>query len=82
MKQKHEDTVAWNYGRYVQQAIASVLGKGHRYPEKPFLTSVDPIKSLEETEEERARKQMELIKARFTAHAMKINANLEKQKGG
>lgn len=36
MKQRYDDFVAWNTGRYVQMSIASCLAKEISYPERPY----------------------------------------------
>jgi len=35
LKQKYDDTVAWNIGKYVRIAIGSCLSKSTKYPTKP-----------------------------------------------
>lgn len=70
LKQKNNDTMAWQFGQYVRMAIASVLSKDGKYPQKPILSKDEVVAKQMSAEE---------IKARFMAHAQRINARFGKE---
>lgn len=81
LRQKYDDVVAWNHGKYIQLAIASNFTKGAKYPEAPFMDKIDIDSVFVEDEESKAQKQYEITRQRILAHAEMINA-IMKKKGG
>ena len=75
LKQQYDDAVAWNIGRYVQQAISSNFAKNFKYPNKPMLADAG------ETVEAPEKKEMAMneIKRRVLAHVAMINANKKRK---
>ena len=65
-KNRANDVLAWNIGRYVMEAIASCFGS-HSYTEKPY--------SLKENEEQQGISDKE----RFEMWAMQFNSQRNKQ---
>lgn len=48
-KREHENYLAWLYGRYVVQAVASCLVRNVQYPSKPFeIEAAEPPKTKKE----------------------------------
>lgn len=66
LKKKYDDEVAWTHGIYVQRAVASVLSKEVKYPNKPLMscTSIKHELSAEEIKEKMLIK-MKIINSRF-----------------
>ena len=71
LKQKYDDTIAWQHGYYVYCAIGSSFSKNNKYPKTPMFTA----KPHEDTPEER----MQLIKERFIRHAKMLNSKMGKE---
>ena len=63
LKQKQDDFMAWQYGKYVKMAIVSSLDKNTKYPTKPFLDSVgvDPYEDMKK----RILDRVEVLNSRF-----------------
>ena len=72
----------WLSGIYVREALASTVGnmfsKGskHEYPSEPMAITVSEQK---ERMERMQKARMEKIKASFTARALSVNANMNKE---
>ena len=66
LRQKYEDSMAWQQGLYIRMAVASCLDKSSKYPVKPMLAE----KEKEETPEQ----VQERMKRNFMNHAMLLNA--------
>lgn len=64
LKRNADDMARWEQGLYIRLAIASVMSKESKYPDKPFSrqTAIDPD---------------ELIKQRLLAHVAKINSRFK-----
>jgi hypothetical protein len=71
LKQKYDDSMAWQSGVYIRMAIVSSLNKEAKYPKRPMMA--DKVKEKGMSSEE--------IKNRVMAQSQKINAKFEK-KGG
>lgn len=78
------DYYSWMMGQYVASAI-SLLGKGGKYPDKPFSQKeklqseiYDDETVSEKEKEERQRKSLELLFAQLDV--MGRNANIEKER--
>lgn len=68
LKQKYDDTVAWQQGYYIRMAIASCFDKNAKYPSKPLGNK-----------EKDSEMDNEEIKRRFLAHANMINRQFGKE---
>lgn len=65
LRQKYDDTIAWQTGLYIRTAIASYFNKEVKYPTKPFSMTTQSGKSEQEIMKERLLARMELINSRF-----------------
>lgn len=68
LKQKYDDTVAWQTGFYVKLAIVSALNKNAKYPTEPIGKKAEIEETPETKQEEIKRKflqQMKLLNTRF-----------------
>ena len=63
LKQRYDDFLAWQHGKYVTMAIGSSLSKEIKYPTKPFLTQaeVDPTQDMKQ----RILARVEVLNSRF-----------------
>lgn len=65
LRQKYDDAMAWNIGKYVRVAIGSCLSKSVKYPVKPDLqNSVTKEMSPQEIKS-KMMEQMKIINTRF-----------------
>lgn len=71
LKQRYDDSIAWQHGFYIKIAIASALNKNANYPQKPLSTSVEEYQSDED--------RQKIIKERFMKHAKQLNVKFRKE---
>ena len=65
LKQKYDDSVAWQQGVYIQLAIASVLNKSAKYPTKPMMAKTVERDMTAEEIKARVMSQMKVINSQF-----------------
>lgn len=70
LKQKYDDTVAWQHGYYVLSAIACSFGKNKKYPDAPVFSK--------EVINEDSEKRAQILKQRFMKHAQLLNSKFGK----
>ena len=63
----------WRQGRYVLEALATMLQKDYTYPEEPLFT----VESPEEAEARRAERAMRRMKENFLARVEKMRGARE-----
>lgn len=84
LKQKYDDTVAWEYGNYVRLAILSCFDKEQKYPSKQLLSDISPEdfknKLKKKTEEDIAIENQLKIKQKMIEKMKLLNTRF--QKGG
>lgn len=74
LRQKYDDSVAWQSGAYIRMAIASCMDKGILYPKKPFSDKLDNNYEVKDDVMSPAE-----IRERFMAHALLLNSNFRKE---
>lgn len=67
LKIQYDDRLAWQHGKYITVAVASVLDNKTKYPTKPFLEDMDNL--IEETPQDR----MNRIKEKMLMNMVVIN---------
>lgn len=78
LRQRYEDFLAWQSGKYIQFAIASTLSKDSKYPKESFLYKQElEVKVL--TEEEKRKREQDKIKRKFMEQMIKINSRIGKE---
>lgn len=74
LKQEFIDAEAWQHGVYVQMAVASVLSKDVKYPERP-MSDTDKVEPMDRNEKikETMMERMAIINSRFEKEGETIN---------
>lgn len=66
LQRKHQDTLAWEQGIYIQMAIASVMnGKKCKYPNSPFSTKEAKREMSAEELKEKMLERMAILNSRI-----------------
>jgi hypothetical protein len=67
LKQKYQDTMAWQSGQYIKLAITSSFNKESKYPNKPFMSVEKEKPAVCDSEAIKSRmfSQMEILNKRF-----------------
>ena len=66
LKQKYDDSSAWILGGYIQRAIASVLNKDSKYPQRPLSNSLTLDEESRKNEiKQKFLNRMELLNSRY-----------------
>ena len=68
LKQKYDDSMAWQSGMYIRMAVASCFDKNTKYPNAPILKDATIV----------AETDAEKIKRKFMERAEILNMRFEK----
>lgn len=66
LKQKYNDTMAWQQGNYIRIAIGSCFDKNTKYPQRPFTSDKVEEKPMSaEDIKSKMMERMKIINSRF-----------------
>ena len=72
LRQKYDDTIAWQNGLYIKMAIASSFNKQAKYPDHPMTVERVEREMPQEEIKRRFMRQMELINAQKRSEVKKV----------